>query len=922
MVHWSFRKKITVGFLGIVILSAAVLIATQTWLVRASQRAAVEAYRDETLAVLAHTLAPALFAGDIATLERQVELLLASTGVRAVEIRDPTGGLVLARARETEADRAPPVTGRVVIRFAGRPVGELRIRVSDARFGSIAGTSLARFSAVVLFGLVLGAAALLGLVLREAEWFERLRRHASAIAEGAFDRRLPEHGPRETSQIARLVNRVLDALDEARRHADAERRRLATVFELLPHGVLELDLEGTIVAANPAYHRMLGHADGTLIGRRLWEIPTTPAFDCRAMFETVVRERPDPRPVHIEKIRTDGRVVRMRLDWTWLHDSRGRVRGILAVATDVTAEHEARRQLEESEKRFRDFAEAASDWFWETDAEDRIVFISRRFEEIFGIPRERFLGRRRDDIQAIVESPDWPHYVALRRARAPFRGFRYTLEDAWGHRHTVEVFGVPNFGPDGAFRGYRGVARDITDKVEAERRLRELAYFDSLTGLVNRTAFGEELDRILALAARRGARVALHVVDLDRFKEINDTFGHEAGDRLLVTVAERLRACVRRSDVVARLAGDELAVIQPFVRDAEEAGVLAERLVRAVRAPVELGEARVSISCSIGIALFPEDGRDRPTLLRHADIALYRVKERARDGYAFFHADMQRRYLRRIELERELGEALARDDPDEIFLVFQPRVDLADGRLLGAEALVRWRHPRDGAVEPATFVTLAERCGLVHRLGRLVLERACAQLRAWDLEGRHLPRLAVNLSPLQFVRRDIVEEIRAVLARSGVEASRVELEITESALMQETGRTIEALRQLADLGVELVLDDFGTGYSSLGYLKRFPIHRLKIDQSFVRGLPEVAEQRAIVRAILTLARTLGLGCVAEGVETERARELLLAEGCREGQGYLFDVPRPAEAFAERWLPAALERREIRRRAQGAGRGSG
>ncbi len=903
MTHWSFRNKITAGFLGIVIVSAALLIATQTWLVRTSQRAAVEAYRDETLAVLAHTLAPALFAGDIATLERQADLVIRTTGVHRIQIRDVTGNILVEREEEGEGDPGPLVTGQVPVIFAGRPVGELTVHVSGARFGTITGTSLARFSAVVLFGLVLGAAALLGLVLREAEWFERLRCHAAAIAEGAFDRRLPERGPRETAQIARLVNRVLDALDEARRHADAERRRLATVFQLLPHGVLELGLDGTILAANPAYHRLLGYEDGVLVEKKLWDVPTTSAYDCRAMFEAVVRERPEPQPVVIEKIRTDGRVVRMRMDWTWLYDGEGLVRGLLVVATDVTTEHEARRQLEESEKRFRDFAEAASDWFWETDPEDRIVYISRRFEEIFGIPRERYLGRRRDDIPAIVESPDWPHYVALRQARAPFRGFRYTLEDAQGRPRTVEVFGVPNFGPDGDFRGYRGVARDITDKVEAERRLRELAYFDSLTGLVNRAAFAEELDRILALAARRGAKVALHVIDLDRFKEINDTFGHEAGDRLLVTVAERLRACVRKSDVVARLAGDELAVIQPFVRDAEEAGRLAERLVEAVRAPVELGGTRVEVSCSIGIALFPEDGRDRPTLLRHADIALYRVKERSRDGYTFFHPDMQQRYLRRVELERELAAALARADGKEIFLVFQPRVDLESGRLLGAEALARWRHPREGLVEPGVFVALAERCGLVHRLGRLVLEQACAQLARWEDEGRHLPRLAVNLSPLQFVRRDIVEEVRAILARSGIASGRIELEITEGALMQDTSRTVEVLRQLADLGVELVLDDFGTGYSSLAYLKRFPIHRLKIDQSFVRGLPESAEQRAIVRAILTLARTLGLGCVAEGIESDGARQHLLAEGCREGQGFLFDIPRPAQEFAARWLSA-------------------
>jgi len=912
----SLRRRIVFVFLAFVSLAAAVLIAVQMRLLEATVYEAVRLQRDQTLELLAEGLGPALFAEDLETIERVAERFVARPGILAVGVRDANGRMLVSRRDDTEKPGEIILEGVREVLFVGRPVGSVQLVTGDSGLGLLTGSTLTRFAAAVLFGLVVAAAALLGLLLREAAWFDGLCRRAAAIAAGDFRSRLPERGPPEVAEVARILNRVLDALDDARRHAEAERRRLATTFKLLPHGVLELDRDGTIVTANPAFHRILGHPDGTLPGRKIWEIPTADGTDCRALVEGLMRGGAEPQPLRIDKLRADGRPVRLRIDWTWLRDGEGERNGILAVATDVTAEEEARERLEESERRFRDFAAAASDWFWETDEEDRIVFVSARMEEVLGLPRQRFLGRRRDDIPEITASPDWPGYLELRAARAPFRGFRYTIRDGNGRERTVETFGVPRFDAEGRFRGYRGVARDITTLVEAERRVHELAYRDSLTGLVNRAAFAEEFERALALAGRRGARLALHVIDLDRFKEVNDTFGHEAGDRLLVEIAGRLRRVTRREDVVARLGGDELAIVQPLVREGSEAAALAERVLAAVREPVDVGGVEVRVGASIGIAVFPDDGHDRQTLLRHADIALYRVKESTRDRYAFFHRDMEIRHRERVELERELRQALESDDGHGLTVFFQPRVRLADGALLGAEVLARWHHPERGEIPPSVFVALAERCGLVHLLGERVLEQALCQLAAWDREGRRLPRVSVNLSPVQFLRRDLVKEIRAVLVRTGVDASRLELEITEGALVHDVEHTADMLRRLRDLGVDLALDDFGTGYSSLAYLRRFPLDRLKIDASFVRGLPESPEQVGIVRAILDLARNLRLGCVAEGIESEAARDFLLRHGCREGQGFLFDGPCPAATFAARWLaaPSATE-------GQGGGLGS-
>jgi diguanylate cyclase (GGDEF)-like protein/PAS domain S-box-containing protein len=563
-----------------------------------------------------------------------------------------------------------------------------------------------------------------------------------------------------------------------------------------------------------------------------------------------------------------------------------------------------RRRLAESEARFRDFASAASDWFWETDAEHRFTYLSRQDDPTHPIGQERLLGRRRDEVMAGCDPAALAAHLADLEARRPFRDFRYWIRDRNGRLRTIEVSGIPQFDAEGRFRGYRGAARDVTERIEAEERIRHLARHDMLTPLANRAAFTDHLRRALALARREGLMVALHVIDLDGFRRINDAFGHNAGDALLLEVARRIALEIREGDVAARLAADEFAVLQPGVRDPAEATALAERLVQRLRQVYDLDGRRLQVTASAGIALFPNDAQDAESLLRHAGVALARAKAEGRARYRFFEPEMEAAEKRRRRIEVALREAVERADGAGLSLCIQPRVDLLDGSMVGAEALLRWRHPELGEVSPAVFVPLAEQTGLVHALGSWVLREACRLLAGWHERLPPSFRLAVNLSPLQFSRRDLVREVAEALAASAVPAERLELEITESALMQDTRRTAAQLTRLRELGVALALDDFGTGYSSLGYLKRFALDKIKIDRSFVMGLDEGHENAAIVRAIITLARSLELDVVAEGVESEAQRAFLLREGCREAQGYLFAAPLPTERFERVWLPRA------------------
>jgi diguanylate cyclase (GGDEF)-like protein/PAS domain S-box-containing protein len=462
-----------------------------------------------------------------------------------------------------------------------------------------------------------------------------------------------------------------------------------------------------------------------------------------------------------------------------------------------------------------------------------------------------------------------------------------------GKPRFIELRARYHFGPDGKAVASTGVAIDVTERKEAELRLAHAARHDSLTGLPNRTLFRERLDEALA-RARRGSGCALLCLDLDRFKEVNDTLGHPVGDRLLVAVADRLRRELRETDMLARLGGDEFAIIQSFLLEPQEAAALARRLIEALARPFIIDGQHVVIGVSIGIALAPRDSAETESLLSAADMALYRAKSDGRGLWRYFEPAMNRRMRERRELELDLRRAL---DGQQFELFYQPIVGVDPRKVKTFEALLRWRHPERGLLTPDLFIPLCEEIGLIVPLGDWALRRACAEAARWPREIG----VAVNFSPVQIQSRHLVAQIASALREAGLDPRRLEVEITENVLIKDKETTLATLHALKAVGVRIAMDDFGTGYSSLSYLQTFPFDKVKIDRSFIRDLDQSRKSNAIVKAVVSLCDGLDMTVVAEGVETEAQFEALRREGCGEAQGFLFSRP-----LAARDVPALLE----------------
>ena len=460
---------------------------------------------------------------------------------------------------------------------------------------------------------------------------------------------------------------------------------------------------------------------------------------------------------------------------------------------------------------------------------------------------------------------------------------------------TVLGYAAPLFDETGRPRGAIGATLDITERKRAEEQIKSLAYHDSLTGLPNRRLFQDRLSMAVAQAHRNSQHLAVLFLDLDRFKSVNDSLGHAAGDRLIQHVAERLRTCLREGDTVARLGGDEFTLLLPGVAQVVDAARVAEKVLDALRAPFLIEDRELLATASIGISLYPEDGRDADTLVKNADAGMYRAKQQGRDNYQLCAPALNATALERLALEGSLRHAVGQD---ELVLHYQPVLDVASGRVRAMEALLRWRHPELGLVPPADFIPLAEMTGLIIAFSPWVLRTACAQARAWQDAGHPGLGVAVNLSARQFQHPDLPGQVKRALEETKLEARFLELEISETSAMQGPEANVPTLRALKALGVRIAIDDFGTGCSSLGYLKRFPIDALKIDRSLTAEIPGDADDAAIANVVIALAHTLKLRVVAEGVETNDQLSFLTARRCDQAQGYLFGSPRPAKDCTE------------------------
>jgi diguanylate cyclase (GGDEF)-like protein/PAS domain S-box-containing protein len=560
--------------------------------------------------------------------------------------------------------------------------------------------------------------------------------------------------------------------------------------------------------------------------------------------------------------------------------------------------------LEARERLLSGLVEVSADSYWEMDAELRFKSFSDNMQGSGHFPAEQFLGKLRWETPSFgVTEEQWAEHRATLEARRPFRDFIVGRIDHLGQRRYISISGRPTYDRDGAFTGYQGVATDVTERMRYEQQIQHLATHDALTGLPNRSLLADRATQVLSSARRQGRSAAVLLFDLDNFKLHNDSFGHQGGDALLQQVSGRIAQVLRDGDTLARLGGDEFVALLSDLRHPDDVAAVVAKLRGALGQPFRIQGQDVFVTASIGVSIYPDDGPDLETLVRHADAAMYTAKDLGRDDVRYFTPELNRRAAERLVIEADLRRALERG---EFAIHYQPLVDLYTREIAGAEALLRWNHPAKGLVPPGQFIQIAEDSGLIVAIGHWILDEGCRQLRAWQDRGVRLPRLSFNLSPRQFRDEALVSRIAGSIAGAGLGPERIELELTENLVMGSADRFEAGLRQLKQLGVGLAIDDFGTGYSSLNYLKRFPIDTLKIDQSFVRGLEHDPDDAAIARTVIALARSLKLRVVAEGVETFGQLEFLRLHGCHEIQGYYVAQPMPAAEF-ERFVRDGLAR---------------
>ena len=748
-----------------------------------------------------------------------------------------------------------------------------------------------------------------------------LANHTSLLCRDGSERHIADSAAPIRDAAGNLVGVVLVFSDVSEQYrlqqvlVESEERYRALV-DASPIGVL-VHQQHRLVFVNPAAVRLLGASDAdSLLGRPILDFLHPDQHARLAQrAQQAQRDGVDFPMQEWRYLRVDGSVVEVQAQASLI-----RLNGETAVQVsflDITARKQAEEKLRENEARFRALTSLSSDWYWEQDEEFRFVRVkgeqadwtASASQHFMG---DRYLGKTRWEMgETQLTQSQWEQHRNDLRAHKEFRDLQMKFEKPDGSFRWASVSGMPIFDAQGTFRGYRGIGRDITAEKSAQDQINALAFYDALTNLPNRRLLIEQLKQALVTHARSLQHAALLFIDLDNFKTLNDTLGHETGDQLLLQVAQRLLTCVRGADTVARLGGDEFVVmLQGLSAKAMDAAADAEhvghKILDAFAPPFMLAGREHRSTPSIGITLFGHDGQSVEDLLKQADLAMYQAKAAGRNTLRMFDEGMQAAVDARAAMESDLRAAL---EQRQFTLHYQPVVG-SNGLVIGAEALVRWKHPVRGQISPGQFIPIAEATRLIVPLGLWVLDTACAQLAKWGASEatRHLS-LAVNVSAHQFMEPDFVSQVEAALQRSGANPECLKLELTESLLADNIDDVIHKMTALRSRGVAFSLDDFGTGYSSLSYLKLLPLAHLKIDQSFVRDLLVDPNDAAIARTIVALGASLGLAVIAEGVETDGQHQFLLAMGCETYQGYLFARPVPIDEF-ESLLLGPLPRKAV------------
>ncbi|MFO1420606.1 MAG: EAL domain-containing protein [Candidatus Competibacteraceae bacterium] len=744
------------------------------------------------------------------------------------------------------------------------------------RFGALAGVGL------MLLGLAGGALVVL-LEQRRRLRLERsrYRRHLAALND-------------EQRELETEIERQRAGAQTLR---DSE-QRLRNLAQQLPVGIFLIDTGGECRYVNDRWCRLSGLTAEQAIGSGWIQ-----AFhlDDRDQVLQSWRRSVGQGAGFVADLRfrnPSGRVTWLNIRAEPVRDRTGQITGYLGAVTDIAERKQTEETLRASETRFRSFFESSPVGLCLTGPDKRWLEINDRLCEMLGYRREQLIGLSWAELTHPDDTPtDVAHFerVMSRRIDGYSLDKRFIRQDGGLLHANVSTRCVRR--TNGSVDYFVTVVQDITERKQAEERILNLSQCDSLTGLPNRTLLSDRLRQVLLRAARDHTQAGVMLVDLDRFKLINDTLGHTVGDQLLREVAARLQRCVRECDTISRQGGDEFAVLLPDLGSSDYASRIAQRMLDALAQPCRLSERarelELHVTCSIGISLYPRDGHSEEVLLKNADIALYRAKDMGRNGYQFYLSGATILSRERLNLETSLRYAVERK---EMELYYQPKWDFRAGVITGAEALIRWNHPELGLLSPAKFIPIAEDSGLVLSLGEWVLRVAIDEIGQMHRGAFPGLRIAVNLSVRQFRQSDLAEVVRGVLEETHFDPACLELELTEGILMHHTEENMVALRALKTMGVRIAIDDFGTGYSSLSYLQRFPVDVLKIDRSFVMELPASASSAAIVNAIVTLAHGLGLAVVAEGVETSEQMAFLQAHDCDEGQGYYFGHPLPLVEF--------------------------
>ncbi|QDQ27379.1 EAL domain-containing protein [Chitinimonas arctica] len=801
------------------------------------------------------------------------------------------------------------------VHFGDQIIGKVLIEFDDGDLRRRLAAQAREY--VLLIGVELVVSLLLILLLLDSRFLGPLRRlieqaktltdhEAVAAAPWVRDDEIGDLGRQlewARSELHRLfgeLNDKNDALEldivermqteEALRASEAKYREL---FLSNLDGICVTDMNGLVLDANPALLALLDVPAEALVGKQLvsfvaeaWRNYDDHMIQHRVLVDGHCGE------YEIELYRPGDGLLPVSAKGVLMRDVDARPIGVWRILRDLTERKAAALRMELAAKVFDNTAEA----IMVIAPDNHIASVNRAFTEMLGYATDEIVGQPSSVMRDATIDPEVYENINRQyinhgawQGEVPFRRKSGETFTAWAQINVVRDV-------TGRIGDVVALIRDISDAKQAQERILHLARFDALTQLPNRAYFRELAEEAIAEAHRHHEHRALLFVDLDHFKTINDSLGHDVGDQLLKEVAGRLHDALRAGDVVGRLGGDEFVVLLRNLDEGEDASYVANRMLARLAQPFQLNEHELVVTPSLGISLYPVDGEDYDTLVRNADAAMYHAKENGRNTYRFYTADMNARALEILSVENQLRRALERD---EFVLHYQPQVDMGSGRIVGVEALIRWRHPERGLVGPMQFIPIAEERGLIGAIGQWVLREACRQNQAWQAEGLPPIEVAVNLSAMQFYGRDLAQDITAILAETGLAPRWLALEVTESVIVQDVESTIATLAALKGMGLKLAIDDFGTGYSSLSYLKRFKVDKLKVDRSFVMDVPGDADDSAITRAIVNLARNLGLQVIAEGVETPEQWSFLKNEGCDEVQGYLISPPLPAEDLAKR-----------------------